>query len=253
VFRRKRFRDSVKDVIIVPAFNEEASIGPLLREIGEQAPGPDVVVIDDGSSDRTAAVAAAAGARVLSLPCNLGVGGAVQAGFRYAYDHDYRYVVRCDADGQHPPAMIPRLLRAMEEGGADLVIGSRFLGDSPYRGSRLRTCGIRPLAWFLSLICRKRVTDPTSGFQVVGRPLLYYFSRAYPSDYPEPEALALMRRQGYDFREVAAPFRDRAAGASTIRGWGTLYYVVKVFLALCVDRARAVDPRFDRANLLGRV
>lgn len=243
----------MKDCIIVPAFDEEASIRPLLREIHEHAPDLDVVVINDGSGDRTGAVAEEAGARVLNLPCNLGVGSAVQAGFRYAYEQGYRYVVRCDGDGQHPPSEIPKLLKAMQDSNVDLVVGSRFLGDSAYRSTWLRCCGIAALAGFLSLICRKRVTDPTSGFQVVGRPLLYFFSRAYPSDYPEPEALALMRRQGYDFLEVPTPFRERTAGESSIRGWGTLYYVFKVFLALCVDRARRVDPRYARANLLGRV
>jgi glycosyltransferase involved in cell wall biosynthesis len=243
----------VKDCIIVPAFDEEASIRPLLREIREHAPELDVIVVNDGSGDRTGEVAAEAGARVLNLPCNLGVGGAVQAGFRYAYEHDYRYAVRCDADGQHPPSEITKLLKAMEANTVDMVMGSRFLGGSPYRSTWLRHCGITVLAWFLSAICRKRVTDPTSGFQVVGRPLLYYFSRAYPPDYPEPEALALMRRQGYDFLEVPTPFRPRTAGESTIRGWGTLYYVFKVFLALCVDRARRVDPRYARVNLVGKV
>lgn len=240
-------------VVIVPAFDEEDSLGALLEELAQEVPELDVVVVSDGSGDGTVRVADKHGATVLDLPCNLGVGGAVQAGFRYAFDKDYRFAVRCDGDGQHPPAEIPKLLAAMREHDVDLVIGSRFLGDRTYTSTWVRYCGITGLAWFLSLICRKRVTDPTSGFQIVNRLLMYFFSRSYPSDYPEPEALALMRRQGYDFVEVPVNFRERIAGSSTIRGWGTLYYVIKVFLALLVDRARPIDPRYDRASLVGKV
>lgn len=240
-------------IVIVPAFNEEESIGDLLREIRRHVPELDIVVLNDGSVDRTAAVAVENGAKVLDLPCNLGVGGAVQAGFRYAYEQGYKYAVRCDGDGQHPPAEIPRLIETMREQEVDLIIGSRFLGEKSYTSTLIRHCGITCLAWVLSVICRKRVTDPTSGFQMLNRALLYFFSRFYPTDYPEPEALALMRRQGYDFREVATTFRERVAGRTSIRGWGTLYYVLKVFLALLVDRARPIDSRYARSNLWGKV
>jgi len=241
--------DSRNTVVIVPAFNEEASIGSLIREIRQTVPELPIVVINDGSVDMTAAVAAQNGAEVLDLPCNVGVGGAVQAGFRYAHDAGYEYVIRCDGDGQHAPESIPGLIEAMRSNEVDMVIGSRFLIDG-WRGKNVvRHCGIYVLAGMLSVICRKRITDPTSGFQMLNRPLMYCFSRSYPVDYPEPEALALMRREGYDFTEVPASFRDRKAGRSTIRGWGTLYYVFKVFLALLVDRARHVDQRFSKSNL----
>jgi glycosyltransferase involved in cell wall biosynthesis len=241
--------DSRNTVVIVPAFNEEESIGSLIREIHQTVPELHVVVINDGSVDMTAAAVAQNGAEVLDLPCNVGVGGAVQAGFRYAHEAGYQYVVRCDGDGQHAPESIPGLIEAMRSNEVDLVIGSRFLTDG-WRGQNvIRHCGIHVLAAMLSGICRKRITDPTSGFQMLNRPLMYFFSRFYPVDYPEPEALALMRREGYDFMEVPATFRDRKAGQSTIRGWGTLYYVFKVFLALLVDRARRVDQRFSKANL----
>lgn len=237
-------------IVIVPAFNEELNIRNLLEEIRAAVPDMDVIVLNDGSSDRTAAVARACGVKVLDLPCNLGVGGAVQAGFGYAYEQGYQYAVRIDGDGQHPPFEIPKLLEAVKASEADLIIGSRFLGERSYRSTRLRYCGIYLLAQFLSLICRRRVTDPTSGFQALKRPLLYFFSQSYPMDYPEPEALALMRRQGYDFLEVPAVFRERQAGVSSIKGWGTLYYMLKVFLALVVDRARSVDPGLSRSKVL---
>lgn len=238
-----------RTAVLVPAYNEEACIAEVLAEIKQAVPGMSVVVVNDGSVDRTAARARSAGADVLDLPCNLGVGGAVQTGFRYLCDSGFDFAVRLDGDGQHPASVIPRMLEEMEREPTDLIIASRFLGEGAFKNSLLRQCGIHALVWLLSTICRKRVTDPTSGFQMVSRPLLYYFSRSYPVDYPEPEALALMRRQGYDFREIPATFAARKAGNSTIQGWGTLYYVLKVFLALVVDRARPVDVRFSRSAL----
>ena len=141
-------------------------------------------------------------------------------------------------------------MEAMSDPSVDMAIGSRFLGKRSYTSTWLRYCGIFFLARMLSVICRKRIMDPTSGFQMFNRPLMYFFSRSYPSDYPEPEAIALMRRQGYDFVEVAVQFRERASGRSSIHGWATLYYLVKVFLALLVDRARPGDLRYSRANLM---
>ncbi|MDD4870175.1 MAG: glycosyltransferase family 2 protein [Kiritimatiellae bacterium] len=240
-------------VILIPAFNEEASIASLLNEIHNCVPDTDIVVINDGSADRTAVVAGENGAEVLDLPCNLGVGGAVQVGFRYAYENGYEYAIRCDGDGQHPPSEMKNLVETMKTRKTDLVIGSRFLEEGGYKSTWIRNCGIYGLAAFLSAICRRKVTDPTSGFQMLNRPLLYFFSCVYPMDYPEPEALALMRREGYDFCEVPTTFRERTAGSSTIGRWGTFYYVVKVFLALLVDRARPVDLRYSRENIAGKV
>lgn len=240
-------------VILIPAFNEEQSIVSLLAEIKQCGLGMDVVVISDGSGDRTAAVARENGAEVLELPCNLGVGGAVQAGFMYAWECGYKYAVRCDGDGQHPPSEIHKLVNCMKASNVDLVIGSRFLADESYRSTIMRSLGISLLSALLSIICRRRVTDPTSGFQMLSRPLLYCFSRCYPTDYPEPEALALLRREGYDFREAAASFRKRRTGRSTIRHWNAIYYVIKVLLALIVDRAKSVDLRYARWNVIERI
>ena len=246
-------RVSRDTVVIIPAYNEEAAIASLLAELRQFVPGFDVVVVNDGSDDKTGLVAKACGASVLNLPCNLGIGGAVQAGFLYAFEQGYRYVVRCDGDGQHPPSEIPRLVAAMKEGDADLVVGSRFLGVTSYTSTFFRQLGIRGLAAFLSLICRKRVTDPTSGFFLLNRRLLYFFAHRYPTDYPEPEALALLRRQGYTFKEVPVTFRARATGHSSIRTWGAFYYLFKVGLALVVDRARRMDVRFARANVSEKI
>jgi len=238
--------------VIIPAFNEEECIGTVVREVRRHNPTFDVTVINDGSSDGTSSEARKAGARVLDLPFNLGVGEAVQAGFLYAYEEGYDYAVRCDADGQHQPVEIGGLLQALVESDVDLVIGSRFLGEGTYSAGFVRNLGIFALSWFLSRICRKKVSDPTSGFQALNRPLIYFFSRSYPKDYPEPEALALMRRQGYDFMEHPASFKERISGQSSIGSWGTLYYAFKVFLALLVDRARPVESRYARWMVLQR-
>lgn len=240
-----------KTIAVVPAYNEQESIGLLIDEMEKVVPGLEILVVSDGSVDRTVEVAREAGAKVLDLPCNLGVGGAVQAGYRFAYEQGYEYAIRCDGDGQHPPSEIPNLVEGMKRFNVDLIIGSRYLSDKVYKNTLVRKCGIKCLAWFLSLICKRTVTDPTSGFQMLSRPLLYLFSKCYPHDYPEPEALALMRRQGYDYAEVPAAFRERMAGQSTIRSWGTLYYVIKVFIALVIDRARPVDPRLARKKVTG--
>lgn len=242
-----------KVLIAVPAYNEAESISALFDEIAIACPDFPVLIIDDGSVDATVEIATKAGAKTLSLPCNLGVGGAVQAGFQYAFDHGYDYLIRCDADGQHPPSEIPKLIEAIEKTDADLIIGSRFLGEKSYTSTMVRYCGITGLALFLSMICRRRVTDPTSGFQIMNRAMLYFFANNYPTDYPEPEALALLRRHGYDFQEVAVQFRERSAGMSSIRSWGTLYYVLKVFFALLVGRARPANPVFAKKNVLERI
>jgi len=238
-----------KIAVIIPAYNEEGAIGGLLEEVKQHVPTLDVIVINDGSTDYTALITRAKGIQVLDLPCNLGVGGAVQVGFRYAYDRGYRYVIRIDGDGQHPPAEIPKMIQAINSGSDDLIIGSRFAGQRSYGSTFFRSIGIRMLALFLSRICRNRITDPTSGFWIVNRKLLHYFSHDYPTEYPEPEAIALLRRHGFSFREEPVTFRPRTVGFSSIGAWGTVYYMMKVGLALVVDRIRPIDSRFAKENL----
>ncbi len=230
--------------IVIPAFNEELSLPELLAEVAREQPGAEVIVVSDGSQDGTAEVARRAGATVLDLPCNVGVGGAVQAGFYHAWRRGCDCVVRIDGDGQHPPSEIRRLLAAA--GDADLVIGSRFLGESSYGSTPGRRLGIAALSAWLSSICRARVTDPTSGFWCIRGPLLRFFAHDYPAEYPEPEALALMRRQGYAFIEVPARFRPRRHGESSIGRWGAVYYALRVALALVLDRVRPINRHFAR-------
>lgn len=240
-------------IVLIPVFNEEANIGPLLAEVRAHCPGTAICVINDCSQDGTARVLKAAGCAHLNLPCNLGVGGAMQAGFRYAYEQGYAYALRLDGDGQHPPAECAALFARMAQGDVDLVLGSRFLAAGGYTSTRMRQFGIAGLAAFLSYVCRQRITDPTSGFQLVNRAVMYYFAHQYPAEYPEPESLALLSRQGYRFAEAPARFRERQTGKSSIRRWGTLFFMFKVCVALFVDRCRAVDPRFNRHAVEARL
>jgi glycosyltransferase involved in cell wall biosynthesis len=236
-----------RTMLLIPAYNEEAALPGLLAEIREDLPGAPVTVVDDGSADGTAEVARACGARVLRLPCNLGVGSAVQTGFQDALESGYDYLIRLDGDGQHPPREARKLIAEMLRHPTDLVVGTRYGTHSAYRGSWFRQSVLKGLALFVSLICRKRITDPTSGFWLVSRPLLQCFALHYPVDYPEAEAMALLRRQGFSLEEIPVVFQPRRAGQSSLRTWGTLSFAAKVFLALFVDRLRAVDPRGSAA------
>lgn len=240
-----------QSIVLIPAFNEEASVGPLLDEVAAHFQGLTVAVINDCSADGTAAVARAHGALVLDLPCNLGVGGAMQTGFAFACARGFRYAIRLDGDGQHPPSEIPKLFATMRATGADVVIGSRFLGNGAVTSSRWRSLGIGVLSTLLSYACRQRITDPTSGFQLVNAMALRFFAATYPANYPEPESLALLTRQGYGVAEAPVAFRLRQGGCSSLGGRAAFYYALTVFLALLVDRARAVNPRLARHALAG--
>lgn len=242
-------------IVVIPAYNEEESIGDLLREVEATLPGIRTLVVSDGSADHTAAIAARAGAIVLDLPCNLGVGGAVQAGIRHARYLGYETVVRIDADGQHPPAAIADALRALDGTGADIAIGSRFLKPAEGRVSStgFRQAGNRALAVFLSRICRCRITDPTSGFWAMRGAVLDYFAHDFPCEYPEPEAIALSRRQGYAIAEFPVAVRPRVHGTSHISSIGTIYFMLRVGLALLADRVRPIDRRFSKKHTKGGI
>jgi glycosyltransferase involved in cell wall biosynthesis len=225
--------DPLRVLIIVPAFNEERSLPGLLQALRQTCPGFDVCVVDDGSGDATAAVAAQAGAAVvLRHPFNLGIGGAVQAGYLWAREHGYDVAIQIDGDGQHDPVYITEAVRPIAEGRADVVIGSRFIAGGGFRSTLLRRAGIQYLAWFLRLRCGARTTDPTSGFRAAGRKAIALFAGWYPSDYPEPEAIAFATRNGLRLSEVPVRMRDREHGQSSIDAWRSLYYLVKVSIAL---------------------
>ncbi|HXH89317.1 MAG TPA: glycosyltransferase family 2 protein [Gaiellaceae bacterium] len=222
-------------VAIVPARNEAGAIGRVVREIRSFDPSLDVVVIDDGSTDDTGALAAAAGAAVVRLPFNLGIGGAVQTGFMYALANGYELAVRLDGDGQHDPAELPKLIDPILRGEADIVVGSRFADErGAYRPPLARRAGIRFFAGLVSLLARQRVTDSTSGFQALNRNGIRLFAADYPHDYPEVEATVMVIRHRLRLLEVPVLMRKREHGSSSITALRSAYYALKVTLALFV-------------------
>jgi glycosyltransferase involved in cell wall biosynthesis len=230
-----------KYLAVIPAYNEVATVGRVVRAIRADAPHFDVVVVDDGSTDSTAVAADRAGATVVRLPFNLGIGGAVQAGFLYALEHDYDFMVQVDADGQHRPDQIHTLTRAIEDDPTvDLVCGSRFLSDEHgYPAPLSRRTGIHVFAFLLSLIVGQRVSDPTSGFRLYNRRGIELFARDYPHDYPEVEAVLMLHFHRLRMKEVPVKMHQRGGGVSSIRSGKSVYYMIKVLLAIFVGLVRA--------------
>lgn len=228
----------MKRIAIVPAFNEEGAIGQVIDELRAFDPELDVVVVDDASQDATRARAAGRGAHVVVLPFNLGIGGAVQTGFRYAAENGYDLAIRVDGDGQHDPAELGPLVEVVVSDQADICVGSRFAGADGYRSSPARRVGIRILARTVSWLTGQRVTDTTSGFQVLNRKAIELFAADYPHDYPEVEATLMAHRHGLRMVEVPAQMRERSAGRSSIGALASVYYMVKVMLALFVGLFR---------------
>jgi glycosyltransferase involved in cell wall biosynthesis len=226
-------------VAVVPAYNEAGVIASVVDEIRAADARIEVVVVDDCSSDETAEAARTHGATVLGLPFNVGIGGAVQTGFKYALEQEYDLAVRLDGDGQHDASEIPKLLEPVERGEADLVIGSRFaeVGGS-YRPPFARRLGIRVFARVVSFLGGQRVTDTTSGFLALDRVGIELFARDYPHDYPEVEATLVALRCGLRLAQVQVEMRERETGVSSITFVRSLYYIVKVMLALLVSSLR---------------
>jgi glycosyltransferase involved in cell wall biosynthesis len=232
---------------VVPAYNEEGTVAHVVSTIHEQAPGFDVVVIDDGSTDATADEAARAGAKVVRHPFNLGIGGAVQSGFTYALDHGYDRLAQIDGDGQHDAAEVGRLIDAMDaDPRLDMICGSRFLtAESDYVAPISRRTGIHIFAFLLSRIVGQRVTDPTSGFRLYNRRGIALFARDYPHDYPEVEAVLMVHFHRLRMSEVPVRMFQRGGGVSSISSGKSVYYMLKVLLAIFVGLVRArpvVEP-----------
>jgi glycosyltransferase involved in cell wall biosynthesis len=227
--------DGAKGLIIVPAYNEEGSLRLVLSELRATAPQFDVVVVNDGSTDGTPAIAREMGYPVLDLCFNLGIGGAMQTGFRYALEKGYPVALQVDSDGQFPPDQVDRLADLVLEEGWDMVIGSRFLGGATYEGSRSRRVGNLILSRLCTLLSGQRITDATSGFRAYSRRALEYLLDYYPADYPEPEAVVFLARRRLRIREEPVNMRQRQAGSSSIGGLKPLYYMAKVSLALILN------------------
>jgi glycosyltransferase involved in cell wall biosynthesis len=232
---------------VIPAYNEQATLAGVIRRLRERAPEFDVVVVDDGSTDATPQIAAAEGVPVLRHPFNLGIGGAVQSGFKYALDRGYDYCVQVDGDGQHDPAEIATLYETMEaDPSIDMVVGSRFItSDYEYPAPISRRTGIHVFAFICSRVIGQRVSDPTSGFRLCNRRAISLFARDYPHDYPEVEAVLMLHYHRLRMREVPVRMSERGGGESSLTGSGkSAYYMIKVLLAILVGLFRA-RPRIE--------
>ena len=230
---------------IIPAYNEENTVGQVVRSIFATSGGVDVLVVSDGSQDRTVSEAKEAGAFVIALPDNLGIGGAMQTGYRYAAEQGYEYAVQVDADGQHDPADLPRLLAEAQKRDANLIIGSRYVAKTGYQSSPARRLGMIVLSSFVQLAVGYPVKDTTSGYRVADRRVIQLFSDYYPLDYPEVEVLVLLHRHRVKVREVSVEMRERQAGHSSITTLKSIYYMLKVTLAIGLEVLRIQTVRRD--------
>lgn len=231
----------MKTLIIIPAFNEASSIETTIAQIRAMGMELEIVVIDDCSSDQTASLARATGVKVVRLPINLGIGGAVQTGFRFAVANHFDAAIQVDGDGQHDPAYIPHIVTPIVDGEADVVVGSRFILREGYQSRFMRRMGIRLFQHLNRLLIHQKITDSTSGFRAYNTAALQVLQNNYPVDYPEPEALVMLKKRGFRITEIPVKMRNRIGGESSISGWKSVYYMIKVTLSILIESMRLPD------------
>ena len=232
----------MKILIIVPAYNEQLSIASVILSVRKWHPNVDVLVVNDGSIDDTSLVARnTQQAIVIDLPVNLGIGGAVQTGYIYANRNDYDIAVQIDADGQHDPADLEKVIKIVAEKEADCCIGSRFVEKTNYKSSLFRKVGINFFSNMIKIVCNVKITDPTSGFRSVNKNVISIFANYYPDDYPEVEAIVLLKKMGFCVKEISVAMHDRTTGKSSITPLKSMYYMIKVSLAVIMTRIRNVS------------
>ncbi len=224
-------------LMIIPAYNEEKSILSVVENIKKVKTNDfmlDYIVVNDGSKDKTREVLIKNKLNFIDLPCNLGIGGAVQTGYKYAFYHDYDIAIQFDGDNQHDASFIPDLVTNIKKGN-DLVIGSRFVGDlSEFKSSKLRRMGINLLSGIIKICTGVKIYDVTSGYRACNKKLISYFANNYPVDYPEPDSLVQVLKMKYKVREIPVVMHERKTGKSSINGFKSIYYMIKVILAIII-------------------
>lgn len=228
----------MKKIIIIPAFNEEGNLVKTIGDIKENAPDFDYIIVNDCSTDNTLNICKENKFDYLDLPVNLGIGGAVQTGYRYAYYHGYDIAIQFDGDGQHSAAYLKTMFEKMQQTGCDMVIGSRFIEKEGFQSSVLRRIGIKYFTGLIQLLTGQKVTDPTSGMRMINRELLKKFTVDYPKDYPEPESVVTVLTEKYKVIEVPVIMNEREEGVSSISFRKSIYYMVKVSLAILIARIK---------------
>lgn len=228
----------MKKLIIIPAFNESESIESTVRDIIENASSFDYVVINDCSKDSTQEICEKNGFNIVNLPINLGIGGAVQTGYKYALEYGYDVAVQVDGDGQHDPAFLETMAKTLEKEKCDMVIGSRFIDKEGFQSSAMRRIGIKYFTVLIKILTGKTITDPTSGLRMIGKEVIKLYAYDYPKDYPEPESVVAVLRRGMKVKEIPVVMRSRQGGVSSINLSKSVYYMVKVTLAILVERIR---------------
>jgi len=228
----------LKKLIIIPAYNEETNIEKTVEAILRDSSGFDYVVINDCSTDNTKAICEEKGYNVVNLPINLGIGGAVQTGYKYAVRNGYDMAVQVDGDGQHDPRFLEEMAEYLEQHGLDMVIGSRFIEKQGFQSSGLRRVGIRFFTELIKMMTGTTITDPTSGLRMIGKNVLQIFAEDYPKDYPEPESVVTILRRRMKVKEIPVIMHEREGGVSSISMKKSVYYMVKVTLAIIIERIR---------------
>ena len=228
----------MKKLIIIPAYNESENILNTVKVIQEDAPDFDYVVINDCSKDNTLQLLVNNHINHVNLPVNLGIGGAVQTGYKYALENNYDVAVQVDGDGQHDPKYLKVLVDALEKNDADMVIGSRFINNEGFQSTFMRRVGIVYFTKLIHLLTGKTITDPTSGFRMCNRRVIELFSKDYPRDYPEPESIVALLKRNMDVMEVPVQMKERQGGVSSINASKSVYYMIKVSLAILIENLR---------------
>lgn len=228
----------MKKLVIIPAYNESENIGNTVKEIKEKASDFDYVVINDCSSDKTLEILENNHLNYINLPVNLGIGGAVQTGYKYALEHEYDMAVQVDGDGQHDPAYLHSLEETLIKENADMVIGSRFIKNEGFQSTFARRMGIVYFTKMIKSLTGTIITDPTSGFRLVNKDVIALFANDYPRDYPEPESIVALLKRKKKVIEVPVQMKERQGGVSSIRLWNSVYYMIKVSIAILVECSR---------------